>query len=326
MSDLLACLSCNQTGDDEMAAPLIPQEIFLIERYSSVDYFEQLKNAFEQFVDAVDQALSAYMNHLPADYRNRPVSDQPDVVWGERVLPNVRWVLEGLIQGHLRLAQGDLSALALAGNVVTAFSSINRDYAWEWMPQPYLDVADEHARIASKMASNVQFTYLAQWEPGMLSARYNARSRGSLDAPSTWPRYELKSTSRVRSGQLVALSGVYLPDLSEGCAALLVAGQEAWGGEVPCRNIDPSMPKSTRLPTVWTLVQRSGDHGGGVPGAANPVEQGVRLRCDGGLPCPQEGWWFSPAAEGRQHFKQGELMPVLGSDYGVTIWQWDAQQ
>lgn len=308
-----------------MAAPLIPQEIFLLERYSSVAYFGQLENAFTAFVDAVEQALSSYMNHLPADYRNRPVSDQPDVVWGERVLPNVRWVLEGLGQGRLRLAQGDLSALALSGNVVTAFSSVNRDYAWDWMPQPYLDVADEQARIASKMASNIQFTYLAQWEPGMLSARYNVRSRGSLDAPSTWPRYELKSATRVRSGQIVALTGIYLPDLSEGCAALLVEGQEAWGAEVPSRNADPSMPTSTRVPTTWTLVRRLLDHGGGVPGASDPAEQGVRLRCEAGRPCPQEGWWFTPAAEKRQHFKQGELMPALAGDYGVTIWQWDGE-
>lgn len=305
-----------------MAAPLIPQEIFLLERYSSVAYFEQLKNAFKAFVDAADQALSSYINQLPADYRNRPVADQPDVVWGERVLPNVRWVLEGLIQGHLRLVQGDLSALALAGNVVTALSSINRDYAWEWMSQSYLDVADTQSRVASKLASNIQFTYLAQWESGMLSARYSTRSRGDLDAPPTWPQYGLASVTRVRSGQVVSKTGVYLPDLSEGCAALLVEGQDAWAAEVPCSNADPSMPKSMRVPTTWTLVQRLADQGGGTPSANDPVGQGVRLRCEGGEPCPQEGSWFTPAVEGQRHFKQGELMPILDKDYGKTIWQW----
>lgn len=309
-----------------MAAPLIPQEIYLIERYSSVAYFEQLKNAFAAFVDAVEQALAAYMAHLPADYRNHPVSDQPDVVWGERVLPNVRWVLEGLNQGQLRLARGDLGALAVAGNVVTAFASINRDYAWEWMPQSHLDVADQQSRVASKLASNVQFTYLAQWESGVLSARYNSRSRGDLDAPPSWPLYGLKPAVRLCSGDLVAQSGVYLPDVSEGCAALLVEGQEAWGVEVPRRDTDPASPKSVRVSTTWTLVQRLADLGGGIPGAADPVAQGIRLRCEGGLPCPQEGWWFAPASVGRQHFKQGDLMPVLGGDYGQTIWQWDALQ
>lgn len=309
-----------------MAAPLIPKEIYLIERYSSVVYFEKLKNAFSAFVDAVEHALKAYMVHLPADYRSLPLSDQPDVVWGERVLPNLRWVLDGLNQGYLRLAQGDLSALAVAGNVVTAFSSINRDYVWDWMPQPHLDIADEQSRVASKLASNVQFTYLAQWEPGVLNARYSIRSRGELDEPSSWPQYGLKPAVRVCSGELVAQSGVYLPDVSGGCAALLVKGQEACGAEVPRKDTDPPLPKSVRASTVWTLVQRLADFGGGTPGAADQIEQGVLLRCDGGLACPMEGWWFAPASMGRRHFKQGDLMPILGADYGQTIWQWDAHQ
>ncbi len=44
--------------EEEMAAPLIPQDIFLIERYSSIAYFEQLKNAFAAFVDAVEKAVA----------------------------------------------------------------------------------------------------------------------------------------------------------------------------------------------------------------------------------------------------------------------------
>jgi hypothetical protein len=309
-----------------MAAPLIPQDIYLIERYSSVAYFEQLKNAFAAFVDAVEKALAVYMAHLPADYRNHQVSDQPDVVWGERVLPNIRWVVDGLSQGLLRLAQGDLSALAIAGNVVTAFSSINRDYAWDWMPQPHLDMADEQSRVASKLASNIQFTYLAQWESGALNARYSVRSRGNLDAPPTWPKYILKPSVRVRSGDVVGQSGVYLPDVSEGCAALLIEGRDAWGAEIHSKDTDPPAERSGRVSTTWTLVQRLADQGGGIPGAPDPMAQGIRLRCEGGSPCPRDGWWFAPASVGRQHFKTGELMPALGGDYGMTIWQFDIDQ
>jgi hypothetical protein len=28
----------------------------------------------------------------------------------------------------------------------------------------------------------------------------------------------------------------------------------------------------------------------------------------------------------RRLFKAGEIMPSVGGDYGVTIWQWDEQQ
>lgn len=44
-------------------------------------------------------------------------------------------------------------------------------------------------------------------------------------------------------------------------------------------------------------------------------------------PCPEAGWWFTPAkADSRRYFKQGELMPSLGGDYGVTVWQWAPDQ
>jgi len=45
-----------------------------------------------------------------------------------------------------------------------------------------------------------------------------------------------------------------------------------------------------------------------------------RLRCEAGQPCPHEGEWFTPGAPGKQHFKLGEVMPEVHSDYGLTIW------
>ena len=58
--------------------------------------------------------------------------------------------------------------------------------------------------------------------------------------------------------------------------------------------------------------------------AARPAPEPRRIRCEGGEPCPQGGWWFTPAkADSRRHFQEGELMPNFQSDYGKTIWQWD---
>jgi hypothetical protein len=52
-----------------------------------------------------------------------------------------------------------------------------------------------------------------------------------------------------------------------------------------------------------------------------------RIRAEAGLPCPREGYYFTPARIGsRRFFKQGEIMPEVGGDYGATIWQWDGQQ
>jgi len=52
-----------------------------------------------------------------------------------------------------------------------------------------------------------------------------------------------------------------------------------------------------------------------------------RLTCNANQPCPREGFWFTPAKAGsRRFFQQGETMPDLKSDYGMTIWQWDEDQ
>ncbi|MBE3026923.1 PoNe immunity protein domain-containing protein [Janthinobacterium sp. GW458P] len=53
-----------------------------------------------------------------------------------------------------------------------------------------------------------------------------------------------------------------------------------------------------------------------------------KLRVEGGSPCPQAGYWFTPAIPGSlRHFEQGEIMPVSAdTQYGATIWQWSSEQ
>jgi len=43
----------------------------------------------------------------------------------------------------------------------------------------------------------------------------------------------------------------------------------------------------------------------------------------GGEPCPQAGWWFTPAElDSRRYFEKGEIMPIIkGSSFGDTNWQ-----
>jgi hypothetical protein len=51
------------------------------------------------------------------------------------------------------------------------------------------------------------------------------------------------------------------------------------------------------------------------------------LRCEAGRPCPREGLWFTPAKPSiRRYFHVGEVMPDVGGDFGVTIWQRDDKQ
>lgn len=61
------------------------------------------------------------------------------------------------------------------------------------------------------------------------------------------------------------------------------------------------------------------------PGAG---AKALRMRCEGGQPCPQAGWWSTPAqTNSRRRFDAGEMMQVFkDSPWGATIWQWDEQQ
>jgi hypothetical protein len=133
---------------------------------------------------------------------------------------------------------------------------------------------------------------------------------------------------RVKTGDKVPRNGIYLPDLDGGCAQLLIEGYDAWPGAIPDPPPDSRTSSAARkhFDTVWTLIERVSDTGGGIPGDSDPTKAGIRLRCEAGHPCPREGWWFTPAVADRRHFKQGELMPAIKSDYGQTIWQWDETQ
>lgn len=61
--------------------------------------------------------------------------------------------------------------------------------------------------------------------------------------------------------------------------------------------------------------------------AAPQGDAAQRLRCEGGRPCPRQGWWSTPAQPAsRRKFQLGEMMPSFTSDFGATIWQWDETQ
>ena len=112
-----------------------PQEIYLLERCSSTVYFDEMRDAFAHTLEVAEQALELFMSELSSDYRNRPINMQPDVVWGERVLPNLRSTLDSLNVGYQELLRGDLAAIRYGGNVESDFRAINMDYDINGMPE-----------------------------------------------------------------------------------------------------------------------------------------------------------------------------------------------
>jgi Immunity protein 72/Immunity protein 71 len=81
------------------------------------------------------------------------------------------------------------------------------------------------------------------------------------------------------------------------------------------------------IPVHWRLIWKDTRYLDGlIPDeeaeylATAVIEPTTRLRCEAGQPCPADGEWSTPSAQGTRHFKQGEIMPDMKSDYGQTIW------
>ncbi|KVN85725.1 type VI immunity family protein [Burkholderia ubonensis] len=76
------------------------------------------------------------------------------------------------------------------------------------------------------------------------------------------------------------------------------------------------LPDAPPIPEPPTIVPP--------PVNREPVRQSVR----GGNPCPEAGWWHTPAKAGsRRYFEAGEIMPVIeGSSWGTTNWHWSPSQ
>ena len=273
-----------------MATPLIPQEIYLLERYSSLDYFGEMRDAWSNMLDAAEEALRQFMTQLPADYRKHHLSMQPDVVWGGRVLPNFRSTMAYLNKGFIELSHKDFSALRMAGGVKSDIKGQTFDYSAEWMPQDLQDQFWRWQWEASVRASNISFTASAGWNIGSLSSRHTDTDRGPLNPPASWPLYRLNTSVTVKTGDPVQVAGIYLPTCDDSCAQFLYRHDTFPEADEANIGYDPKQGQNiATAPTTWTLVERIADSGGGTPGADDPAQQGIRLRCEAGQPCPREG-------------------------------------
>ncbi|MGH8086009.1 MAG: hypothetical protein ACREPV_12155 [Lysobacter sp.] len=326
-----------------MATPLIPQEVYLLERFSSLDYFRPIRDNYEAAVKHAEHCLEAFVNDLPPDYRSRHLSRQPDVVWGERVLPNMRRTLRNLCEGYIMVSHDELNGLGAASEVGSDRRGIV-DHDMSWMDEPQVTAvvpggADkfwDNFAAADTPAIRVTDTIDRYWESGDLADRYSERDFGPLCPPERWPHYRLNSSIQVATGEPIPRNGIYLPDINCSCASLLVAGDNAPKARYLVRideSVDESgvvwqrVPVSEKRPATWTLIER-------VPGETIPFEEGLGpmdfapLRVPAGKACARAGYWFTPAKQGsRRYFKLGDTFPEIeGSSYGATFWQWSPDQ
>lgn len=317
------------------ATPLTAQECFLLERYTSLEYYGRMRDAWEAVVLYTEGLLERYVQHLPDGYRNRPLPKQPDIVWGERVLPNFRDAMQSIFDGYIQFSHGDWSGWSGVdvSNCVRGAS----DFWHGWMDEAEeggLRKYSELLGVASDLASNIDGTADAGWPQDCLGKRYRPDIRGPLTPPLAWPRYRLNPDILVKTDEPVQHAGLYWPEAEEAAVQFLIPTTEKmdWVTAPPALvGLSKSgVQYDHKEPTVWIKVER-------IPGET--VDDGLAdllatttlspRNVAGGKPCPRTGWWFTPAqANGqRRHFRKGEVFPVIkGSHYGDTFWQWSPDQ
>ncbi|QOL49684.1 hypothetical protein [Massilia litorea] len=316
-----------------MQQNLNPQEIYLLERYTSVEYFCELRDTWEEMVKHLESCLGRFMQRLPKNYRAKPLPEQPDAVWGNRVLPNFRNTLQGLYTGYILLTHGDLRGLSYAWGPKSDFKG-QMDFWAGWMERADENVYGEFLHKAVTLASNICRTERAGWGPFDL-VTYDEQW-GPLNPPAQWPSYRIQRGIFVATGQKLERNGIYVPDVVSSCAEFLYIGYETAPAAKVHVGMRPLLDPTTReqyaeepifenRDCTWYLVERVPDEEGGARDNPTPATQHAQVPA--GEACPETGFYFTPAkTESRRLFHKGEIMPSLDTDYGRTIWQWDNNQ
>ncbi|MEO7495933.1 MAG: hypothetical protein ABIT83_18875 [Massilia sp.] len=279
-------------------AALDPQEVFLLERYTSAAYTGQLRDVWGEMIAHVEQCVDAFMRKPPRDDRSRLLPDRPDIVWGERVLPNFRDTCRALCDGYIELTHGDLAGLdACHGPMSDAKGQ--SDFSPDWMNVADRETYGRLLNRASGMAGNISASVGAYWSPGELTSRYDESARGALDPPPRWPVYALDTHTAVRTGHPVKVSGIYLPDTdNSGAQFLSAAGDVAPEACAFIRMEDllnpdngqkyAGQPIFDKRAVLWRLVTRTSDAGTTWPieGAVAPQRRHLSTSATGQASAP----------------------------------------
>ena len=205
-------------------------------------------------LDAAEKALELFMQDLPYDYGNQHISQQSDIVWGEHVLPNFRSTLDTLNYGYKCLLEGDLSALQYAGNVVTDFRNQRVEYFPDWMDEKNLSLFDEWQSKASRLSSNIKATVFGNWPMTLLSEGYDEDYLGELNLPPSLPIYKLNQTITVKTNVTVPQDGIYIPEIEDASAQLLLKGHDAIEALV---GLDEDCPQyDHKEDTKWVKLEK----------------------------------------------------------------------
>ena len=113
-------------------AVLHPLECYLLETFSSAEHFAATRDAIIQWIDAHEAAFARLQRNLDPRQRSKPQWQQGDIVWGTRVLPDIRPDRDFYIKAYIQRVNND--PLAFKAGYAMRFNNRGMCEFWDgWM-------------------------------------------------------------------------------------------------------------------------------------------------------------------------------------------------
>ncbi len=247
-------------------AVLHPQECYLLEKFISAEHYAETRDAIIAYIDAHEAALARFKKDMPLNIRSLPLPQQADIVWENRVMPNLRPMKDRYMQAYILRTHNDIKAF----NIGHAMSNIRKGIVefWDgWMTEEEGLCIANLEYIAANLDDRLSTTLRGSWNEGALTYRGNPGIYTADDIPSRIPRYELDHSVRIEPDGIPRLTGIYLPDIDFAPACFIPAdyGQPATARHGIKRSDwvdsdtgerDYSWKESEWIKTGWTLIRR----------------------------------------------------------------------
>ena len=143
-------------------AVLHPQECYLLEKFISPDHYAATRDAIIAYIDAHEAALARYLKEMPLNNRKLPLWQQADIVWGNRVMPNIRPQRERYIRAYILRTHDDIEAYRIGH----AMSNIRKGITefWDgWMTDEEIKRISDLGSIAGELDRQLSATILGNY-------------------------------------------------------------------------------------------------------------------------------------------------------------------
>ncbi|HEX8595869.1 MAG TPA: hypothetical protein VF682_21720 [Pseudomonas sp.] len=325
-------------------AILHPLECYLLETFSSAEYIAVTRDAVIELIDAHEAAYDRAQREADPRNRAKPVWQQGDLIWGTRILPNIRPARQRYIEAYVRRTHNDPKAFGGVGNTLSNWNRGMSEFWDGWMTD------EERQRIellrdrATELDKQLGRTAGGEWNEGSLTYRGQGIFYEVSDLPRRIPCYELDPSVRIEKGGQATQMGIYLPDVDFAPACLLYPTKFD-GGVCAYRGLkrsdyvskatgkrDYRWDESQWTETGWTLIRRVEDEFIDVPECgffpkgepeelytwpereAQFISRGDRphITAQSGEPARHAGKWSIFTRKGFEYvdLQQGEFLPL----------------